>query len=120
MFTPVQRELKFNQTIYTSLPWFLEYNEGTFPPKEELQHNNAVKEREERALRMSQSVRLSDNSKMSGALEGVAKPQDTASSIQEANPNVPVDTTQVRNHNQDILVVLVHHQIQRVLCWFVA
>ena len=55
IFTPFQLARNFNKNIYTSCPWFLEYKEGKFPSNEELQHNNAVKEREERAQRVLHS-----------------------------------------------------------------
>ncbi|KAI5054829.1 hypothetical protein GOP47_0029974 [Adiantum capillus-veneris] len=51
IFNSAQLARNFNKTVYYSCPWFLEYKEGKFPASEELQHNNAVKEREERARR---------------------------------------------------------------------
>ena len=51
IFTPFQLARNFNKTVYNACPWFLEYVEGKFPSDEELQHNNAVKEREDRVAR---------------------------------------------------------------------
>ena len=51
IFTPFQLARNFNKTVYNACPWFLEYVEKKFPSDEELQHNNAVKEREDRVAR---------------------------------------------------------------------
>ena len=51
IFTPFQLARNFNKIVYNACPWFLEYVEGKFPSDEELQHNNVVKEREDRAAR---------------------------------------------------------------------
>ena len=56
VYTPPQIARNLNKPIYKSCPWFLEYKEGRYLPKEELQHNAAVKERAEQAQKHLQNT----------------------------------------------------------------
>ena len=56
VYTPHQIAQNLYKPIYKSCPWFLEYKEGRYPAKEELQHNAVVKERAEQAQKYLQST----------------------------------------------------------------
>ena len=54
----MQQARNFEEDVYRQCPWFLEYNEGYFPPDEEKFHNDAVRAQSERTSKLVVTPRL--------------------------------------------------------------